>query len=208
MPSEERNSNPVLWKAVNEPRASTVSGSGPTDAALVVAARAGEAWAQEALFARHAARLLGLAQRMLGSNDDADDLVQDAFVRALSQLHRLENPQAFASWLTTIAVHGAQKRLRRRRLLVRLGLRTSETHDWDLVVSSSAPPDVTVELRAVYRVVRDLNAEERVAFVLRRVEGLELTEIAATMKLSLATVKRRLAAAEHRFNRLLRSNEA
>jgi len=192
---------------VNEPRSSTVSGSGPTDAALVVAARAGEAWAQEALFARHAPRLLGLAQRMLGSSDDADDLVQDAFVRAFSYLHRLENPQAFAAWLMSIAVHGAQKRLRRRRMLVRLGLRSAAPHDPDLVISSSAPPDVALELRSVYETVRDLPAEEQIALVLRRVEGLELTEIAETMGFSLATVKRRLASAERHFKALLNANE-
>jgi RNA polymerase sigma-70 factor, ECF subfamily len=192
---------------VSEPHTSTVSGSGPTDAALVVAARAGEAWAQEALFARHAPRLLGLAQRMLGSSDDADDLVQDAFVRALSHLQRLKNPQAFAAWLMSIAVHGAQKRLRRRRMLVRLGLRSAAPHDPDLVISSSAPPDVALELQSVYAAVRDLPAEERIALVLRRVEGLELTEIAETMGLSLATVKRRLTAAEGHFKTLLNSNE-
>ena len=192
---------------MSQPRTSTVSGSGPTDAALVVAARAGEAWAQEALFARHAPRLLGLAQRMLGSSDDADDLVQDAFVRALSHLHRLENPQAFAKWLMSIAVHGAQKRLRRRRMLVRLGLRSAAPHDPDLVISSSAPPDVALELQSVYAAVRDLPAEERIALVLRRVEGLELTEIAETMGLSLATVKRRLTAAERHFKTQLNSNE-
>ena len=184
---------------VTEPHPTTKSGSGPTDAALVVAARAGEAWAQEALFVRHAARLLGLAQRMLGSSDEADDLVQDAFVRALSHLSRLENPQAFAAWITSIAVHGAQKRLRRRRLLVRLGLRAAEPHDPDSVVSPSAPPDVASEVRAVYRAVMGLDAEQRIAFLLRRVEGMELSEIAAAMRLSLATVKRRLAAAERRF---------
>jgi RNA polymerase sigma-70 factor, ECF subfamily len=183
---------------VTELRPSTKSGSGPTDAALVVAARAGEAWAQEALFVRHAARLLTLAQRILGSRDEADDLVQDAFVRALCHLNRLENPQAFTAWLTSIAVHGAQKRLRRQRLLVRLGLRTAEPQDPDLVISSSAPPDIACELRAVYRAVQGLHAEERIALVLRRVEGLELQEIAQHMRLSLATVKRRLAAAERR----------
>lgn len=188
---------------MTELRASTVSGSGPTDAALVVAARARESWAQEALFARHAGRLLGLAQRMLGSRDEADDLLQDAFVRALSRLHTLENPQAFAAWVTTIVVHGAQKRLRRRRLLVRLGIRTQEPRDPDLTISPNAPPEVALQLRAVYATIRELPAEERIALVLRRVEGLELTEIAAHMKLSLATVKRRLASAEKHFKDLL-----
>ena len=188
---------------VTESRTSTKSGAGPTDAALVVAARAGEAWAQEALFVRHAGRLLGLAQRMLGASDEADDLVQDTFVRALSRLHKLDNPQAFAAWLTSIAVHAAQKRLRRRRLLVRLGLRSADPLDPDVVISPSAPPDVVSELRAVYAAVSRLPAEERVALVLRRVEGMDLSEISEHMQLSLATIKRRLALAERHLQRLI-----
>lgn len=192
---------------VTESRLSTKSGAGPTDAALVVAAKAGEAWAQEALFARHAGRILALTQRMLGSSDEADDLVQDTFVRALCNLNRLENSQAFAAWLTAIAVHGAQKRLRRRRLLVRLGLRSVEPVDPELAISPSAPPDVASELRAVYRAVSSLRAEERIALVLRRVEGMDLSEIAQHMRLSLATVKRRLAAAERHFQSIVNQLE-
>lgn len=188
---------------VTESRTSTKSGAGPTDAALVVAARAGEAWAQEALFVRHAGRLLGLAQRMLGASDEADDLVQDTFVRALSRLHQLDNPQTFAAWLTSIAVHTAQKRLRRRRLLVRLGLRSADPLDPDVVISPSAPADVVSELRAVYAAVSRLPAEERVALILRRVEGMDLSEIAEHMQLSLATIKRRLALAERHLQRLI-----
>src|SRR5688572_10280541 len=61
----------------------TRSGAGPTDAALVVAARAGEDWAREALFRRHAPMVAGMAFRLLGRDEDVDDLVQDSFVEAL-----------------------------------------------------------------------------------------------------------------------------
>ncbi len=192
---------------VTESHPSTKSGAGPTDAALVVAARAGETWAQEALFVRHAGRLLGLAQRMLGVNDEADDLVQDSFVRALSRLSSLDNPQAFSAWLTSITVHGAQKRLRRRRLLIRLGLRTAEPLDPDVTISPTAPAEVIAELRAVYAAVVRLSAEERIALLLRRVEGLDLAEIAQSMQLSLATVKRRLVSAEKHLQIMVNHSE-
>jgi RNA polymerase sigma-70 factor, ECF subfamily len=186
---------------VIESRPSTKSGAGPTDAALVVAARAGEAWAQQALFMRHAGRVLGLAQRMLGGTDDADDLVQDGFVQALGRLQKLHNPQAFSAWLTTLVVHLAQKRLRRRRMLVRLGLRPSEPIDPDALIAPNAPPEVAIELGAIYSVLSSLPAEQRIALVLRRVEGMDLAEVAEHMQLSLATVKRRLAAAETQLRR-------
>jgi RNA polymerase sigma-70 factor (ECF subfamily) len=177
----------------------TRSGAGPSDAALVVAARAGEGWAQEALFARHGRMVLGLSQRVLAGREEADDLAQDAFLYALTHLDKLQNPQAFASWIATIVVRTASKRLRSRRLLIRLGLRRSEPVDVEALVSPTAPADVAAELHRLYRTLADFPAEERVALVLRRVEGLELTEIAAHMGLSLATVKRRIAAAERRL---------
>jgi RNA polymerase sigma-70 factor (ECF subfamily) len=144
---------------------------------------------------------------MLGASDEADDLVQDSFVRALSRLNGLDNPQAFAAWLTSIAVHGAQKRLRRRRLLIRLGLRVAEPLDPDLTISPVAPAEVVSELRAVYAVVARLSAEERIALLLRRVEGLDLAEIAQTMQISLATVKRRLVSAEKHLQILVNHSE-
>lgn len=186
---------------VTELKPSTRSGSGPTDAALVVAARAGEGWAQEALYQRYARMVIGLSQRILAGRDDADDLAQDAFVFAFTRLDTLQNPQAFQAWLRSIVARTASKRLRRQRLLVRLGIRRSEPIEPDTVVSPEAPADVASEIRTVYGLLDRLPAEERVALVLRRVEGLDLAEIAEQMKLSLATVKRRIAAAEGRLER-------
>jgi len=179
----------------------TKSGSGPTDAALVVAARAGDAWAREALFRRYARLAAGLAHRILPFDSEVDDLVQDSFLYAFERLGTLTNPQAFQSWLSSIVVRTAGKRLRRRRLQVRLGLRTNQPIDLDEVVSRTAPPDIAAELRAVYGIVERLPVEERVALILRRVERLEIPEIALQMSLSVSTVKRRLSAAEARLDR-------
>ena len=179
----------------------TRSGAGPTDAALVVAARAGEAWAQEALFRRHARMALGLAHRLLPQDNEVDDLVQDCFVSALKRLSALDNPQAFAAWLGSIVVRAVSKRLRRRRLLSRLGLRVPEELDADAIAAVSVPPDVAVELRRVYAVVAQLPAQARVALVLRRVDGLEMPEIARRMGIGLSTVKRRLKLAEEILER-------
>lgn len=179
----------------------TKSGAGPSDAALVLAARAGEEWAREALFRRYARLALGLAYRLLPRDADLDDLVQDSFFTAFQRLDRLSNPQAFQAWLSSIVVRTAGKRLRRRRLQMRLGLLRSEPIDVEQVVSRSAPPDVGAELRAVYGLLDQLSVEERIALVLRRVERLEIPEIAEQMKLSTSTVKRRLNAAEARLGR-------
>ncbi len=180
--------------ADQEPR--TRSGAGPSDTALVVAARAGEQWAQEALFRRYARMVNGLAFRLMGRDADVEDLVQDSFVEALGALSRLENPAAFSSWMGSIVVRTAHKRLRRRRIAERLGLRRATPVDVDALVSPRVPPDVAVELRAIYLVLDRLPVEARIALVLRRVEAMSIPEIAEQMKLSPATVKRRIADAE------------
>jgi RNA polymerase sigma-70 factor (ECF subfamily) len=187
---------------VNAPEQASRSGAGPSDAALVVATRAGEAWAQEALFRRYAPMANGLAFRLLGRDADVDDLVQDAFVAAFARLASLQDPQAFAAWLASIVVRTAHKVIRRRRLLERLGLRrAAEPIDIDAVATRVAGPDVALELKRTYTYLEALPAEERIAFVLRRVDGMALAEIAEAMGISLATAKRRIAAAEQALER-------
>jgi RNA polymerase sigma-70 factor (ECF subfamily) len=171
--------------------------AGPTDAALVVSARAGEAWAYEALFRRHVGMAHGLAARLLGSEQDAEDVVQDACVAVLSGLDRLREPQAFASFLATVVVRRVRNLLRRRRLARRLGLLPPpEPMDPSKMVSADAPPDAMAELSSIYRVIQALPTDERLALVLRRVEGVPLEQVASMLGCSLATAKRRVAAAE------------
>jgi RNA polymerase sigma-70 factor (ECF subfamily) len=170
--------------------------AGPSDAALVVAARAGEKWAQEALFRRHARMVNGLAYRLIGRDQDVDDLVQESFLGALRGLDRLAQPQAFSAWLGSIVVRNAHKLLRKRKLLTRLGLRRPAPVELDQVVSPSAPPSVGAELRKLYGCLERLEPEARVALVLHRVDGMSIPEVAAQMQRSVSTIKRRLKSAE------------
>lgn len=176
----------------------------PSDAALVEAARQGQAWAHEALFRRHARMASGLAYRLLaGSDVQADDVVQDAFVTAFERLNTLRAPEAFPSWLGSIVVRYCSKRLRRHRLRLRFGLARKEEVDIDLSISPDAPPDVTAALKEAYILLDRLKPEERMVFLLRRVEGLTVPEIADQLKTSISTVKRRMQSGEERVQRAL-----
>jgi len=192
-------------KAPSEPvrqlRLVSVSASSHEDAELVEAARNGDEGACEALFRRHHRKVAGLAFRLLGRDDDVDDIVQDAFIEAFASLTRLNDPQAFSSWLCAIVVTRVGKRLRRRRLLERLLLAPKRPLEIHSALSPSCPPDVALELSAVYRVIDDLPPSVRMVLLLRRVQGLTNEEVAQCMKLSVATVKRRLAEAEERLDR-------
>ncbi|MFL5307874.1 MAG: RNA polymerase sigma factor [Polyangia bacterium] len=182
-------------------RLAAQSSTAATDASLVQAGRRGEAWAQEELFRRHGRMAIGLAHRLVPNDPEVDDIVQDCFVSALRRLHKLENPQAFSSWLGSIVVHAVSNHLRRRRLLSRLGLITPESVDLDAIASPDAPAEVAVELRRVYALLQHLPVEQRVALVLRRIDGMEIPQIALNMGLSSSTVKRRLKAAEEALER-------
>ncbi len=171
--SDVRLMNPTPVKSVRTP-------APQSDEALVVAGRNGDVAALGALFTRFANMVHGLAFRLVGSDSEVDDIVQDAFVEALTHLHRLEEPAAFRGWL-----------------LNRLGLRRPEPIELDsLPIAGGAPPEVVAELRLIFSLIDELPVQERVALVLHRVEGMTLPEVAEQMQLSLTTVKRRIAAAE------------
>ena len=178
-----------------EPKA---SGADERTIALVLAARDGDPRAQDALLRSHARMMFGLATRLLGRSDhEVDDLVQESMLAAVRSLARLETPQAFSSWLSAIVVRTACKVIRRRTLATRLGLRRRDAPvDVETLVSREASPDVRAELGAIFRCLERLPTRERVALVLRRVDGHSYDEIASLMETSARSAKRWVEAAE------------
>jgi RNA polymerase sigma-70 factor (ECF subfamily) len=118
-------------------------------------------------------------------------------VQAIGSLPRLEDPEALKGWLTMIAVHVARKAIARRAR--RSWLWFLPADELPEVASVDAPGEVRDALRATYAVLDCLPVDERIAFALRYIDGMELTEVAAACETSLATVKRRLARAGARF---------
>ena len=186
---EVRNPRPSL-KVVDDAAAET---------ALVRAAMRGDAQANEQLFHACAPDLVRWVSRVVLGSDDAQDNAQDAFVTAFSQLKSLQQPESFRGWLRTIALTHVRRRFRKQRLLRRLGFSDVEPTEVEAMVSDDAPPEAVAELKQVASLLRRLPTDEALALVLRRVEGYRLEEIAQQLDLSLATVKRRLAAAEAHF---------
>jgi len=168
----------------------------PSDGVLVERARSGDLEAKKVLFQRYVSVAGALTFRLTGSQTDLEDIVQDSFIYAFDHLHKLDRPQAFRAWLSSIVTGTAIAVLRRRRMLYRFGLLRREPFRFEAVVASNAPPDVVTELRAVYAVIDRFPPAERVTLILRRFEQLPLEQIAEQMQTSLATVKRRLVRAE------------
>ena len=163
----------------------------PSNAELVGAiVEGGSVRAREIFYRRHAPMVLGMAHRLLGGSE-VEDVVQDTFVEAFAKLHRLRERESVRSWLGSICVTRVRRRLRKRRMLRRLGFHGDELSA-DSMVSAGASPEVTTELRAIGRVIGGLDPEERIALLLRRVEGMTLPEVAVAMGVSESTAKRRV----------------
>ena len=159
----------------------------------------GDRWAEEALYRRYVGTVYATVRRLLGNSEEAEDVVQDTFACAFEIWDQLREPARVKHWLLQIAVRKVHRRFRRRKLLRALGLDRSVD---DATLCSMARAEATAETRAELSLLDDvlkkLPAAERVAWMLRYVEGLKLQEIAEDCSCSLATAKRRIAAAHAR----------
>ncbi len=146
------------------------------------------------LFKRFAPYVARIGLRLLGRESDVDDLIQEVFLAAFKQRDQLRDPNATKNWLATIAVRGARRQLRRRRLRQFVGLDSGgpalELRD------PSISPEKRALLARVYEILDGLPVDHRLAWTLRYVEGEKLEQVAERCGCSLATVKRRIAAAQ------------
>ncbi len=178
------------------------------DGDLVRRACAGDRGAEDDLYRRHASAIHRLVNRLLGSPQDAEDVMHDAFVQAFEKLDKLREPEAFRGWLRQIAVIRVRRVIRRRRLQRALGLLPArEDGGLERLAARTASPQVRAELAVVDRVLRQLSADERIAWTLRVVEGYKLEEVAELAGCSLATAKRRIAAAQRRMDAVVEITE-
>jgi RNA polymerase sigma-70 factor (ECF subfamily) len=163
------------------------------DAALVLRARDGDRWAEEALYRRHGPRLLARVGRLLGDAAESEDVVQDVFITAFAQLDRLREPGAFGGWVLRAAVRRVWGISRWRAVRRRFGLDRGATVF--VQPNATVSPEERTLLSEIDAVLRGLPTAERIAWSLRVIEGLTLEEVAVACECSLATAKRRIAAA-------------
>jgi RNA polymerase sigma-70 factor (ECF subfamily) len=168
--------------------------------ALVQAAKAGDVGAFENLVRRYDRNVFRIAQHITQNREDAEDVVQDAFLKAYSNLNQFQGQSKFYTCLVRIAVNEALMKLRRRRpeRMVSLDedVKTEEDSVPREVADWSPNPEQQynqAELRDILtRTVQGLPASFRTVFVLRDVEGLSTEETAEALDLSIPAVKSRL----------------
>ena len=176
-----------------------------SDAELVADVRRGDAGAKRRLFEKYAPHVARVLTRCLGAHPDNADLLHDVFVCALRDIGRIRDPGALKGWLAAIAVHSARGWLRhkRRRRWLQFFAPEELPDPPALVVDG----DTRDAVRAAYRILDTMPDDERVAFALRFIDQMELTEVAAACETSLATIKRRLTRAQAEFVSKAQNNE-
>jgi RNA polymerase sigma-70 factor (ECF subfamily) len=161
------------------------------DAALVARAQAGEREAFEQLVRRHAEHLFSVVVRLVPDRRDAEEVTQEAFIRAWRGISRFQGDAQFFTWLYRIGINEARRHTQRRPPA------TASIDDPGVEPADSRPtPDHEAEhgdLRAALeRAIRSLDPDYRAPLILRDIEGLSTAEAAAIMGLREAAFKSRL----------------
>ena len=168
--------------------------------ALVHAAKRGDVTAFEQLVKRYDRNIFRIAQHITQNREDAEDVVQDAFLKAYENLEQFQENSKFYTWLVRIAVNESLMKLRRRRsdrtVSLDEDIKTEEDTMPREVADWSPNPEQLYkqgELKDILRkTIQGLPASFRTVFVLRDVEGLSTEETAQALDLSIPAVKSRL----------------
>lgn len=182
-----------------------------TEVELVGRLRAGDDAAYDYLVRQYTPRLLAVARRLVGSDEDARDALQEGFLAAFRSIHRFEGSAQIATWLHRIVVNACLMKLRSRRrrpeepIEPLLPAFREDGHHEVPVVAWGPRADQVIEQRQTRALVRDciarLPESYRTVLMLRDIEGLDTSETAKALALTPTAVKLRL----HRARLALRT---
>ncbi len=181
-----------------------------TDATAAAEARKGNQLAFRFLVERHSHSVFRLAFRMTGNEQDAEDLVQETFLRAYKQLHQFDGRAAINSWLYRICANCSldliRARKRRREQESATGDRTM-LHWLDRVAAPGPTPERLMESNQITgqleSALKQLSEAERTAFVLRHYEGCDIEQIAAALGVQASAAKNSVFRAVQKLRRAL-----
>jgi len=176
------------------------------DAAAVAQARDGDEEAFRVLVDRHSRSIYRLAYRMTGKAEDAEDVVQEAFVRAYRQLSRFEARSNFATWLYRITFNCAVDYMRARPRR-----EAAETQDRLEQMSEPSPGPTMDDLvyageigKRVQAALEELSEQERAAFLMRHYQGCSIEEISQALDLRTNAAKHSIFRAVRKMREALR----
>ena len=169
----------------------------PTDAELMEACKRGNRRAYERLYELHAGRLKSIAFHLVGSRADAEDAVQETFLKVYRAMEGFEGQSSLATWMCRILINCCYDVLRKQQ-------RQSEQPVLREVASDSKLP---LKI-ALHRALERLNERQRIVFLLFEVEGLRHSEIAAVLQVPEGTSRSWLFEAKRELKRSLMEKSA
>lgn len=163
-----------------------------TDAQLVAECKRGNLRAYESLYAQHAPRMKSLALRFLGTRPDAEDAVQEAFLKVYRAMAGFDGNSALSTWMYRILINCCYDSLRRKQ------------RDAEAPVTREPSTDSKVTLKiALERALDRINERPRLVFLLFEVEGLKHSEIAAILQVPEGTSRNWLFEAKRDLKKIL-----
>ena len=178
-----------------------------SDEQVVTRVLAGQTALFEVLMRRHNERLYRTARAILRDENEAEDVMQQAYVNAYTHLRQFDGRSKFSTWLTRIAVHEALARARRRGRYTTMDPDNPNPHQFPMSVDATPDPErlaIARELGTFLESAIDrLPDGTREVFVLRQLEGMRTDEVAETLSVSEAVVKTRLSRARAALRREL-----
>lgn len=172
-----------------------------SEAQLIADARAGDQSAMATLYANHADRVYSVVRRVVGDEHLAEDVAQDAWIRAFEKLHLFRGDAAFSTWMYRLAVNAAVNRLRSR------GRRSKLETSPELRLPVQEPDESVLHQRQLARALDALPDGYRTVLVLHDVEGLTHEEIGEKLGIATGTSKSQLHKARARMRELLAPRE-
>ena len=182
-----------------------------SDLSLVRRVQRGERGAYDLLVLKYQHKVVKLVMRYLRNPADAEDVAQEAFVKAYRALPQFRGDSAFYTWLYRIAINTAKNALvatKRRPMDYDLDLQDPEQYELHARLAEAETPEallLTDEIRdTVNRAIENLPEDLRTAIVLRELEGLSYEDIAETMDCPVGTVRSRIFRAREAIDKKLR----
>jgi len=152
------------------------------------------------LYAEYARFVGWFASRLLTRPDEVEDIVQEVFLIAATNLEKLTDPPQIRGWLKTVALRRAARKLRWKRVRARFGAPSPATGVDEIVAAPGATPEDRAALSELFAVLDKMPTDLRLAWSLRYMHEETVESVAELCGCSLATAKRRISAAQGRIN--------
>jgi RNA polymerase sigma-70 factor (ECF subfamily) len=178
-----------------------------SDADLLILFGKGDEQAFNELVRRHQTRVYWVARRVLGSHEEADDVVQEVFVKAYESLSTFRGDASLSTWLYRIAMNLSLNALRKKRLRSMLHLDELSEEPASRAGATDAPLLREEQDEALRRAVESLPAKQKQVFILRYYEELSYAEIARILKRSEGGLKANYFHAVQKIQAALKRNE-